>query len=86
MNKGELKEVWEKVMQLWELIKDPNAAWGSKAIAIGALLYTISPIDAIPDIIPIIGLSDDAAVILAAVVSLSSALAKYSKDDLKKIS
>ncbi len=79
MNKGKLKEVWDKVLLLWDLVKDPSAAWGSKAIAIGALLYAISPIDAIPDIIPIWGLSDDAMVILTAVATLASALDKYKK-------
>lgn len=79
MNKGKLKEVWDKVILLWEFIKDPNAPWGLKAIAIGALLYVISPIDAIPDIIPIAGLVDDVSVVLAAVASLGMALNKYRK-------
>jgi uncharacterized membrane protein YkvA (DUF1232 family) len=79
MNKGALKDVWDKVILLWKLIKDPKAAWGSKAIAIGALLYVISPIDAIPDFIPILGLTDDAGVIAIAVASLGAALKEYSE-------
>ncbi|WP_195534128.1 YkvA family protein [Bacteroides finegoldii] len=50
---------------------------GAKTIAIGALLYAVSPIDALPDIVPILGLTDDAAVITAAVTALGSALNKY---------
>ena len=34
-----------------------------KAIIIGALGYIISPLDAIPDAIPIVGLGDDMAVL-----------------------
>ncbi len=34
-----------------------------KAIIIGALGYLISPLDAIPDAIPIVGLGDDMAVL-----------------------
>ena len=36
----------------------------SKAIIIGALGYLISPLDIIPDAIPIAGLGDDLAVLL----------------------
>ncbi|HUH28046.1 YkvA family protein [Gelidibacter sp.] len=78
-NKGALKDVWDKVTLLGKLIKDPNAAWASKASAIGALLYVISPIDAIPDLIPVIGLMDDVGVIALAVGSLGVALNKYQK-------
>ena len=82
MKKGPLKKIWDNVIALWDMINDNEAAWGSKAIALGALIYTVSPIDAIPDIIPILGLTDDAAVIAAAVASLGAALNKYKKDSL----
>ena len=35
-----------------------------KAIIIGALGYMISPLDVVPDAIPIVGLTDDLAVLL----------------------
>lgn len=81
MNKGKLKEVWDKVMLLWQFVKDPNAPWTGKALAIGALLYVISPIDAIPDFIPLAGLLDDTSIILAAIAKLSSELQDYKKID-----
>ena len=77
MTGKKLAEVWDKVMQLYRFIKDPNAPWAGKAIAIGALIYMISPIDAVPDITPIIGLLDDVAVITAAVTKLASELKRY---------
>ncbi len=79
MNKGKIAEIWEKVTLLYKLIKDPNAAWASKAVAIGALIYLISPIDAVPDPIPIAGLADDATVIIGAVTTLAMTLAKYKR-------
>jgi uncharacterized membrane protein YkvA (DUF1232 family) len=36
----------------------------NKALIIGALGYMISPLDVVPDAIPIVGLSDDLAVLL----------------------
>jgi uncharacterized membrane protein YkvA (DUF1232 family) len=51
----------------------------SKSIAIGALVYLVSPIDAIPDAIPFAGLLDDVGVIAAAVAKLAQELSKYRK-------
>lgn len=77
MNRGRIARLWGDVQSLWTMVRDPGAAWSSKAVAIGALLYLVSPFDAVPDFLPLLGLSDDAGVILAAVASLAVALAKY---------
>lgn len=77
MNRGKIAKIWDKVMSLWKFIQDTDAPWVGKAIAIGALIYLISPIDAIPDIIPGLGLTDDAGIILAAVAKLAADLSKY---------
>ncbi|MDF1753860.1 MAG: YkvA family protein [Verrucomicrobiales bacterium] len=37
--------------------------WKSIALIVGSLIYFISPIDLIPDFIPIIGLADDATLL-----------------------
>lgn len=44
---------------LFLALKHKNTPWLAKAIAAFALLYAISPIDLIPDVIPIIGYLDD---------------------------
>jgi len=80
MKKGPVQEIWQKVEALYKLIKDPKAAWGSKALAIGALIYLISPMDAIPDVIPIVGLIDDVAIITFAVTKLINDISKYLAD------
>ncbi|HEV2693078.1 MAG TPA: DUF1232 domain-containing protein [Verrucomicrobiae bacterium] len=77
MCRGPIQKAWGDVQALWAMIKDPDAAWKSKTVAIGALLYLVSPIDLIPDVVPVFGLTDDASVIAAAVASLSFELKKY---------
>ena len=77
MNRGKIAKIWDDVMSLWKFIQDPDAPWGGKAIAIGALIYLITPIDAIPDFIPALGLTDDVGIILAAVAKLAADLQKY---------
>lgn len=81
MKKGPIAEIWHKVTLLWKMVKDPNAAWTAKALAIGALVYLISPIDAIPDLMPVLGLTDDVGVITAAVAALAYELGKYETDN-----
>jgi len=78
MKKGALVKIWDKICELWAMVKDKEVPWHTKAIALGALIYVITPIDAIPDLIPALGLSDDVAVVLSAVASLGIALTKYS--------
>ncbi len=49
---------------LYYLIQSDKVSLKDKAIIIGALGYLISPLDAVPDAIPIAGLSDDLGVLL----------------------
>lgn len=77
MRRGPIEEVWQKVQSLAQMVRDPGVAWKSKAVAIAALLYLISPLDAIPDVIPFVGLADDVAVIVAVVSTLAIELEKY---------
>lgn len=63
MNRGPLAKVWDKVKQLWVAFKSPNTPAAVKAMIIGGLIYMVSPIDLIPDFVPILGLTDDAGVI-----------------------
>ena len=79
MNRGPIAKVWDQVMALWKFVQDSNAPWAGKAIAIGALIYLISPIDAIPDVIPVLGLTDDVSIIGLAVAKLATDLQKYMK-------
>lgn len=84
MNRGAIREIWFKVKALYQMIKDPNVAWKSKALAIGSLVYLISPLDAIPDVIPLVGLTDDVGVIVATMVILANELKKYFEETAEK--
>ena len=48
---------------LYYTLQNKKISVKDKAIIIGALGYLISPLDAIPDAIPIVGLGDDMAVL-----------------------
>lgn len=53
------------------LQRDETPVW-AKTTIVGALGYFISPIDAVPDVIPVVGYSDDLAVLVAAVATVAS--------------
>jgi uncharacterized membrane protein YkvA (DUF1232 family) len=84
MERGKLTEVWEKVQTLGKLMRDPAAHWQSKAVALASLVYVVSPLDAIPDVIPGLGLTDDVAVVVAVVSYLGNALNRYAQTELKE--
>lgn len=65
-------ELIHKAVLLYILMTDDDIAAWAKAIAVAALVYLVDPIDAIPDVIPITGYSDDLTVILAALKVLAS--------------
>jgi uncharacterized membrane protein YkvA (DUF1232 family) len=74
MNKGPIAKIWDKVQQLWTYVRDPNVHWAKKALPLAGLIYLVSPIDLIPDVIPIAGLVDDAGVIGFVILLLGAAL------------
>ena len=57
------KLVYAALMLFYTLQSD-RISVKNKALIIGALGYMISPLDVVPDAIPIVGLSDDLAVLL----------------------
>ena len=48
-----------EALVLWFASRDPRAPWHAKWLAIFIVAYALSPIDLIPDFIPIIGFLDE---------------------------
>src|SRR5687768_2262883 len=51
----------------WLAARDPRCPWHARAVGILVTAYALSPIDLIPDFIPILGLLDDALLIPAGI-------------------
>jgi len=47
----------------WALLRDPRAPKAAKLATVLAIVYVLSPIDLIPDAIPVLGWLDDGVVV-----------------------
>jgi uncharacterized membrane protein YkvA (DUF1232 family) len=51
------------VTALWLAARDPRVPWYAKAVAAAVAAYALSPIDLIPDFVPILGYLDDLLIV-----------------------
>lgn len=49
----------------WLAARDPRCPWGARLVGLLVTAYALSPIDLIPDFIPVLGLLDDALIVPA---------------------
>lgn len=49
---------------VWGLSRDPRVPFGLKALLAAGLAYVVTPVDVIPDVLPIVGQADDLTVLL----------------------
>ncbi|HEY3357625.1 MAG TPA: YkvA family protein [Polyangia bacterium] len=62
---------------LGRFFKDPSASLWGKGFVVLAVAYVISPLDLIPDVIPVLGWLDDIGVIAIALGYLGRVLERY---------
>lgn len=51
------------VLALWIAARDPRVSWHAKALAAFVAAYALSPIDLIPDFVPVLGYLDDLIIV-----------------------
>jgi len=61
------RRIKQDAVMLWFACRDPRTPWLPKIICMVAVAYALSPIDLIPDFIPVLGYLDD-AILLPAMV------------------
>lgn len=62
IEKVQNSELIERAWGLWDYLKSGNCSLADVIIVVAVLLYLISPIDAVPDFIPVAGWLDDVAI------------------------
>lgn len=68
LTKMERLKLWARnlkrdVIALWLAARDPRVPWYAKALSAAVAAYALSPIDLIPDVIPILGYLDDLLIV-----------------------
>lgn len=81
---GHLEGKTNELKLLIAMIKDTFAGrykmnkWNMSVI-VGTILYVVSPLDAIPDVIPVLGWLDDASIVGFAISKLADEIDRYRK-------
>ena len=57
--KASARALKKEVLAVYLAAKDPRTPWYAKALIFFVVAYTFSPIDLIPDFIPVLGYLDD---------------------------
>lgn len=70
--------------RLWWALRDPRAPGWLKFATAGLVLYLLSPVDLLPDVIPLVGVVDDLVLIPLAIRWLLSRLPAGLRADLAR--
>ncbi|HSJ41056.1 MAG TPA: YkvA family protein [Xanthobacteraceae bacterium] len=62
------RSIKRDVIALWLAARDPRVPWHAKVVAGLVAAYALSPIDLIPDFIPIVGYLDDLVIVPAGIM------------------
>ena len=52
----------KEILMVWAMLRNPAAPGKAKLVALLAAVYIISPVDLVPDVIPILGWIDDGVI------------------------
>jgi uncharacterized membrane protein YkvA (DUF1232 family) len=63
MNPDLMRAMRRDVVALWLAGRDRRVPWYAKAVAAAVVAYALSPIDLIPDFVPVLGYLDDLLIV-----------------------
>lgn len=64
----------EDILAAWICARDPATPRRVRLTLLAALGYFVLPLDALPDVMPLLGFTDDAAVIAAALAAVAGSI------------
>ena len=82
--KQQARGVKRESYALYFACRDPRVPWYAKALAVVVVAYAFSPIDLIPDFIPVIGYLDDIVLIPLGVVAVRAMIPAAVLEDCRE--
>src|ERR1700752_1753065 len=73
-----------EVLALYLACRDPRVPWYAKALAATVVAYAFSPIDLIPDFIPVLGYLDDLILVPLGVLAVRAMIADAVMEDCRR--
>jgi uncharacterized membrane protein YkvA (DUF1232 family) len=61
---------------LYHACRDPRTPWYAKALGVAVIAYALSPVDLIPDFIPVIGWIDDLLIVPLGLLAVRAMIPK----------
>ena len=74
----------EDVVASWYCALDPKTPNRVRMTLLAALAYFVAPIDVVPDLLPLVGFSDDAGVLMAAIAMVRAHITDDHRKAAKK--
>ena len=74
-----------KAVQLWFVLQKPDVPAGTKVVIMGALGYLIAPLDFLPDLLPVLGYTDDIVAITFALIKVQGYIDEEVERKSKKL-
>ena len=72
-----LRALIDQIRLTWALLKDPRVPIWAKAIPVIGIIYVLSPLDFIPDVLIGIGQLDDLAIVIGGMRLFASVIPEY---------
>lgn len=78
------RAVLSPALTLYYAFNDADTPAWAKTVIVGAVTYFVSPIDAIPDLVPALGYSDDLVVLAGALATVGAHIKTEHKERARK--
>lgn len=82
--KERLKQFRAEAYTIYLELRDPRTPWYAKLLIVFLLLYILSPIDIVPEVVPVLGVIDDIVVVSAGIWLLLRLIPRQVHDECRQ--